>query len=152
MFVDDAGGGSGFAALVAESAGGDDVHGESERQPVAALVGADANGGVPRGWMFRVPPGDAARGRQVFARLECFRCHQLRGESFPTPSAAGPELTEASAHHPVGYLVESILNPNAVIVEGPGYIGSDGRSTMPDYRDELSARDLIDLVAYLQTQ
>jgi putative copper resistance protein D len=118
----------------------------------ATMEQLHATGGVPRGWMFRVPPGDAARGRQVFARLQCFRCHQLRGESFPAPSAGGPELTEASAHHPVGYLVESILNPNAVIVEGPGYIGSDGRSTMPDYRDELSARDLIDLVAYLQTQ
>ena len=54
-------------------------------------------------------------------------------------------------HHPAGYLAESILNPNAVIVEGPGYSGPDGRSTMPDYRDALSVADLIDLVAYLRS-
>ena len=54
-------------------------------------------------------------------------------------------------HHPAGYLAESILNPNAVIVKGPGYIGPDGRSTMPDYRDALSVADLIDLVAYLRS-
>jgi hypothetical protein len=41
-------------------------------------------------------------------------------------------------HHPAGYLAEAILNPNAVIVEGPGYTGPDGRSIMPDYRDQLS--------------
>jgi hypothetical protein len=54
-------------------------------------------------------------------------------------------------HHPAGYLAESILNPNAVIVEGPGYTGPDGRSTMPDYREHLSLADFIDLVAYLKS-
>jgi hypothetical protein len=42
-------------------------------------------------------------------------------------------------------------NPNAVIVEAPGYTGRDGRSIMPDYRDSLSTRDLIDLIAYLKS-
>ena len=51
----------------------------------------------------------------------------------------------------VGYLLESILNPNAVIVEAPGYTGPDGRSIMPDYRDSLSTRELIDLIAYLKS-
>src|SRR5690349_12589079 len=47
-------------------------------------------GGVPGGWMFRLPGGDAARGRAVFGRLECFRCHRIAGESYPRPSAPGP--------------------------------------------------------------
>ena len=47
---------------------------------------------------------------------------------------------------------ESIVNPNAVIVAGPGYTGPDGRSTMPDYRERLSVADLEDLVAYLEAQ
>jgi hypothetical protein len=38
-----------------------------------------------------------------------------------------------------------------VIVEGPGYTGPDGRSIMPDYRDSLSAHELIDLIAYLKS-
>ncbi len=47
---------------------------------------------------------------------------------------------------------ESIVNPNAVIVAGPGYTGPAGRSTMPDYRERLSVADLEDLVAYLEAQ
>lgn len=110
-----------------------------------------ASGGVPRGWALTLPPGNAARGREVFARLECFACHAVSGERFPPPSKPGPSLAGVGGHHPAGYLLESILNPNAVIVEAPGYTGPDGRSTMPDYRDSLSTSDLVDLVAYLKS-
>lgn len=54
-------------------------------------------------------------------------------------------------HHPPGYLLESVINPNAVIVEGPGYTGPDGRSIMPSYADRLTVPELLDLVAYLRT-
>jgi putative copper resistance protein D len=128
-----------------------DVNGGHE--PIrATMEELHAAGGVPRGWTFQLPSGDARRGRDVFARLECFRCHRLRGEAYPPPSGPGPELTGIGGHHPGGYIAESILNPNAVIVEGPGYTGPDGRSTMPDYRDTLSVADLLDLVAYLEAQ
>jgi mono/diheme cytochrome c family protein len=110
-----------------------------------------AAGGVPRGWLFTPPAGDARRGRAVFTRLQCYACHVVGGEDFPAPTGAGPELTAMGAHHPAGYLAESVLNPNAVIVEGPGYIGADGRSTMPDYRDSLTVAQLVDLVAYLRS-
>jgi hypothetical protein len=52
--------------------------------------------------------------------------------------------------HP-GYLVESIMNPNAMIVDGPGYTDSRGLSIMSDYRNELTVGELIDLVAYLKS-
>jgi copper resistance protein D len=110
-----------------------------------------ASGGVPKGWMFTPPPGDAARGREVFARLECYTCHAVAGEKFPRPSNVGPALSDVGHHHPAGYLLESVINPNAVIVETPGYTGPDGRSLMPDYRDSLSTRELIDLIAYLKS-
>ncbi len=110
-----------------------------------------ASGGVPEGWMFAPPDGDAGKGREVFARLECFACHAVAREKFPRPSQPGPALTDVGRHHPAGYLFESVVNPNAVIVEAPGYTGPDGRSIMPDYRDSLSARELIDLVAYLKS-
>lgn len=110
-----------------------------------------ASGGVPRGWSLTLPVGNATRGREVFRQLECFTCHAVSGERFPRPSKPGPSLTGVGGHHPVGYLLESILNPNAVIVEAPGYTGPDGRSTMPDYRDSLSTSDLVDLVAYLKS-
>ncbi len=108
-------------------------------------------GGVPPGWTFRPALGDPERGRTIFRRLACFGCHRVAGEDFPPPWHAGPELTDMGAHHPAGYLAESVMNPNAVIVEGPGFTGPDGRSTMPDYSATLSVADLDDLVAYLKT-
>jgi uncharacterized protein involved in high-affinity Fe2+ transport len=53
------------------------------------------------------------------------------------------------SHHPAEYVAESIVNPNAVIVTGPGYTGADGLSIMPDYRHSLTVAELMDLVAYL---
>ena len=43
------------------------------------------------------------------------------------------------------------MNPNARILDGPGYTDSRGLSTMPDYRERLTVSELIDLVAYLRT-
>jgi hypothetical protein len=31
-------------------------------------------------------------------------------------------------HHPPAYVAEAILDPNAVLVDGPGYVGEDGFS------------------------
>jgi putative copper export protein len=129
------------------------VHGVTDiHAPVTmSMEELHEHGGVPPGWTFTLPDGDPDRGQRLFRRLECFRCHAVAGASFPPPTAPGPPLTGMGAHHPAGYLAESIVNPNAVIVEGPGYIGRDGRSTMPDYSGSISVTDLIDLVAYLRT-
>jgi hypothetical protein len=112
------------------------------------------HGGVPPGWRLRVPPGDPRTGRDVFVKLECFKCHAVKGEHFPgVPTVSGdpgPELTGMGAHHPAEYVAESILNPDAVIVTGPGYTGPDGLSIMPDYRSSLTVGELIDLVAYVK--
>jgi mono/diheme cytochrome c family protein len=112
-------------------------------------------GGVPRGWTFTLPAGDAARGRQVFADLECYKCHRIAGESFPAAELgsrdAGPDLTGMGAGHSAEYFAESILSPNAVIVTGPGHTGPDGLSTMPGYADSLSVAQLVDLVAFLKS-
>src|SRR5262249_10157956 len=50
-----------------------------------------------------------------------------------------------------GEIVESIMNPNAQILDGPGYTDERGLSTMPDYRDRLTVGDLSDLVEYLRS-
>ena len=78
-------------------------------------------------------------------------CHRVKGEKLPASSGLGPDLTGVGRHHPSGYILESILNPNAVIVQGPGYTGPDGKSIMPDVRGQLSVGDLVDLVAYLKS-
>src|SRR3989442_4183583 len=113
------------------------------------------SGGVPHGWRFALPTGDPVKGRQVFADLECYKCHTIRGEPFPASGGdaknAGPELTGMGSHHPAEYFAESILAPHAVVLDGPGYTGRDGKSIMPSYADSLSVTQLLDLVAYLRS-
>ena len=113
-------------------------------------------GGVPRGWKFTLPSGgDAARGREVFVNLECYKCHTVDGESFPEVKGdtkyVGPDLGGMGSHHPAEYFAESVLSPNAVIVTGSGFTGPDGLSIMPSFADSLSVTQLLDLVAYLKT-
>lgn len=114
-----------------------------------------ASGGVPKGWKFLVPPGDAAKGREVFVTMECFACHEVKGEAFPQSAKRGhepgPELTGMGSHHPAEYFAESIMNPNRVIVQGPGYTGPDGLSKMPGYGDTMTIQQLVDVVAYLKS-
>ena len=111
-------------------------------------------GGVPRGWKFALPAGDPVRGKQLFADLECYKCHAIQGESVPAAGGdaknVGPELTGMGGMHPAEYFAESILSPNAVILDGPGYTGPDGKSIMPSYADSLSVNQLVDLVAFLK--
>jgi len=112
------------------------------------------NGGVPRGWQFSVPSGDVARGRELFRELECYKCHEIKTEKFPAPTDGkyvGPELTGMGRMHPAEYIAESILFPNAVIVDEPGHTGPDGLSVMPSYADSLGVTQWLDLVAYLKS-
>jgi cytochrome c len=112
-------------------------------------------GGVPPGWRFAWPDGDAKKGREAFAKLECYQCHEVTGESFPPltpdPARRGPALSGVGTLHPAEYFAESILDPNAVIVTGPGHTGPDGLSIMPDFRDSLTLAETIDLVAYIRS-
>ena len=111
-------------------------------------------GGVPLGWHFTPPPGDVTAGRKLFADYGCHSCHAIQGESFPDVAPEntkpGPDLSGMGSHHPAEYFAESILNPDAVLVEGPGYISSGGHSSMPAYA-EMTLKQLGDLVAYLKS-
>lgn len=133
-------------------------HAEPEAPPPAGvrmtMEQLHAVGGVPRGWKFTVPAADPTAGRRVFVALECFKCHAVKGEHFSTAPArhaddVGPDLTGMGDHHPAEYFAESLLDPNRVLIEGPGYIGPDGRSRMPDYLESMTLREWVDLVAYL---
>jgi putative membrane-bound dehydrogenase-like protein len=65
----------------------------------------------------RFQDGDPRRGAWLFHHPQgagCFQCHRLdgHGQSF------GPDLSVVGARTPVQHLVQSILEPNAVITEG----------------------------------
>jgi Cu/Ag efflux protein CusF len=101
----------------------------------------------PQGWRFTMPKGDPAKGKAVFEKFECYYCHQVRGEHFPSPAEDAPELSQMGPLHPVEFFAESILNPNAVVPKA--YSRPDGKSPMTDFTEKMSVRELIDVSAYV---
>jgi Cu/Ag efflux protein CusF len=104
----------------------------------------------PKGWSFTLPQGDPSKSRQVFIKFACFACHRVAGEDFPDPGAAavGPELSQMGAMHPLEFFAESVMNPDAVILNERD-IGEDGRSMMRAFNKLMTVQELIDLSAYL---
>jgi sulfur-oxidizing protein SoxX len=118
--------------------------------PSTTTPASTAEHGAPKDWKFTLPKGDAAKGREVFARLECYRCHEVLGERFPAPSAGdavGPELSQMGPMHPPEFFAESIVNPGAFVE--PRYRAADGSSRMPSFNDSMTVQELIDVVAFL---
>ncbi|MFQ5848806.1 MAG: c-type cytochrome [Candidatus Methylomirabilales bacterium] len=103
----------------------------------------------------QLPEGDPEFGRDVFEEMKCYTCHKVEGEKFPTrkedEGGVGPDLTDIGGVQTQLYLFESVINPNAVIVQGEGFVGDDELSKMPEYHDTLNLRDLVDLVAFLSS-
>jgi len=122
----------------------------SEPGPRVTMAALHQQGGVPLGWQLRVPPGNVDAGRASFDALGCAACHRVAGETFKSavPQPVGPELTGMGSHHPAAYFAEAVLDPDAVLIDEPGYIGDDGHSIMPTYAD-VTIGQLSDLVAYL---
>lgn len=54
-------------------------------------------------------PGDAARGKAVYARLACASCHILDGDGM----GRGPDLSDVGARHGSSFLRQSLLDPGA---------------------------------------
>ena len=57
------------------------------------------------------PPGNAARGRQLFRSTGCLTCHLVRGEG----GIQGPDLSVIGSQRSVEHLKEAILDPTAKI-------------------------------------
>lgn len=114
--------------------------------------------GMLAGWKFSWPEGNPHEGRRLFVELECYKCHEIQGESFPKVSerekGAGPELSQMAGLHPLEFYAEAIINPSAFIDKEDkerGYLGTDGRSKMPDYNDVLTVKQVSDLASYLSS-
>jgi Cu/Ag efflux protein CusF len=101
----------------------------------------------PKGWRFTMPKGDPAKGRAVFEKFECYYCHEVRGENFPSPTENAPELSQMGPAHPVEFFAESIINPNAVVPKS--YRQSDGTSPMTNFALKMTVQELIDVSAYM---
>jgi hypothetical protein len=123
-------------------------------QALRATTPGHVDHGTPAGWKFKWPKGEPAKGRQAFAKFECYSCHEVKGEKFPSPSdkaKVGPELSMMGPLHEALYFVEAIINPSAAIESGKGYNAADGSSKMPSYNDSMLVQEVIDLVAFLKS-
>ncbi len=112
-----------------------------------------------------MPDGDPDLGQSVFLDMECTRCHLLQGLdvelSEDEQGGVGPELTNIGSIQTRRYLLESLLEPNAVIVADPdgvepggegSYRDEFGDSRMPSFLDTLTVQQLLDLATFLASQ
>ncbi len=89
--------------------------------------------------------GDPARGREAFLSHEaaqCQRCHSIG----PGGPVVGPDLAAVASRSPVVRLVESVVEPGAVVAPGFGTV-----SAMPPMTALLKPSEVRDVVAYLAT-
>lgn len=134
---------------------------EDQVRDIAAFVlnwEATALGGVELAALPTPTPGaeeaadPTASGQQVYQNSGCGGCHAIEGLSV---GAVGPNLEQigevAATRKPdysaEKYVQESILNPNAYVVEGYS------ANIMPqNYGQQLSQQELDDLVTFLLAQ
>lgn len=124
---------------------------EAQASPAAPVeaVGTDVNTALP--------PGDAARGEALFrgqgvgGNYPCSACHSLTaGQTLVGPSLAGIATrgsTRVAGYSAEKYIHESVVQPNAYVVEGfnPGI--------MPlTFGSQMTKQELADLIAFLMTQ
>lgn len=106
--------------LYLQSLGGDADVASIDKSPFFAQVQAataKAQAGAAQAPKLLIP-GDPAAGKELFYNPEspagCAKCHRVGKEG----GDVGPELTTIAAAQPLEYLIESILEPNKVIVKG----------------------------------
>jgi hypothetical protein len=116
--------------------------------------------GEKSGFGFRLPDGDAMRGREAFVALRCNACHHVAGLDLPRQGTGAADVAlggETIRVKTYGELVTAIINPSHRIA--PGYpesrvTSADGQSLMAlaYLNDVMTVQQLIDLVAFLQSR
>ncbi len=84
-------------------------------------------------WLPALEGGDAGQGAELFKNhgaSQCMRCHRV-GDSDEAGAMAGPNLSGIAAKHDRRYLLESIMDPGAVVAPGFGIVSlslNDGKT------------------------
>ena len=131
-------------------------------QNVFSAFGAEEDAGPPA---VDFGEGDAEEGFYAFAEMKCMQCHEVEGVNFevegePPTGGVGPELSSIGSIQTREYLIESLVNPDAVIVADPpgvefgesgSYRAEDRHSRMPEFHDTMTLRELVDIASFLKT-
>ncbi len=93
------------------------------------------------GYLFSVnfadDPGDAARGRELFERESCARCHQIGGRG----GTVGPRLDEMAPHVSPAFMAQALWNHGPTMATKMAELGIA--------RPRLVDADVADIVAFL---
>jgi hypothetical protein len=105
---------------------------------------------------FRLPEnGDVERGRAAFVALKCYACHTVADVEMPPPTSVGLPVPLGGTVHEVrtdGYLVTSIIHPAHAVAHPPQQaLAQQPESHMPDFSRDMRVREMVDLVAFLQS-
>lgn len=110
---------------------------------------------------FRFPMGDVAKGKEAFARLACNQCHSTKTTPIKKTKTSGQlDINLGERERFVNtYLdiVTAITNPQHVTdakyadLSPELYVEGTIATVMPSMNDVISARDLMDLVAYIDS-
>lgn len=119
---------------------------------LAFLTGCKPSPQSSRG--FRLPDGDIERGREAFVALHCYSCHRVDGVELPAPTSFNLTLGgETQRVRTYGELVTSIIHPSHVISENYKQELTDANlSPMPEFNHVMTVKQMIDLVAFLQSR
>ena len=107
---------------------------------------------------FTLPDGNAERGQETFAALQCHACHTVDGVEFADLESAEEAKVALGGERSVvityGNLVTSIINPSHRFAFGYSdeEIKEGDESKMRVYNDEMTITQLMDLVAFLQSR
>lgn len=110
---------------------------------------------------FVLPEGDSARGEQLFVEFSCHSCHTIPGKEYPEATVKAPFVLEIGGEvyrvKNYGELMTAVVNPDHII-SGRYQVMLEqanrevGISPMPEYSEEMTVAELIDLVAFLHAQ
>ena len=124
--------------------------------PLFAVLAFGCDTGRKGSAGFHMPDGDPVKGRQVFLEHRCNSCHEVAGVALdrpvadpPVPVRLGGKVYTAPTD---GVLATAILHPSYRLANGPYQLVTSGRlSRMGDFTDTMTLREMIDVVAFLQS-
>lgn len=92
------------------------------------------------------------RGHEAFYTYGCWHCHTLGDEEAPgfrDLENTGPDLADVGNRLKAEDILQSILEPNAVISEPKEEHTENGLSKMPSFNDPAAMGDIKDMVQFL---